>query len=351
MATRRGGTWRHWALALTALAVWGGCDTPPADTYHPVWPAPPEAPRIVHRKNVRQAADLAKPAPFSELGRLLLGDASPALLRPHGVAVDSGKHLYVTDQDRQGVIVFDMQVAKAKLVNKAGETFFVSPVGVAACGDNFAVSDSALNKVFLMTPEGKLLNTLNTPEGFQRPTGLAFERSKGQLYVADTLANEVCTFDLASGKLVRRFGRRGTDPGQFNMPTHLCLDSAGRLYVSDSMNFRVQIFSPDGKFVNQIGRLGDASGFTAVPKGVAVDSLGHIYLVDSLFSAVQIFNLQGEFLLNVGKVGSETGLFHVPAGLAVDSDNRIYVCDTQNGRVQILQYVGDVPDAQKKTPR
>ena len=35
----------------------------------------------------------------------------------------------------------------------------------------------------------------------------------------------------------------------------------------------------------------------------------------------------------------------------VDSDNRIYVCDTHNSRVQILQYVGDVPDAQKTAPR
>ncbi|MEI7835913.1 MAG: 6-bladed beta-propeller [Planctomycetota bacterium] len=351
MAMNRGGIGRIAAFALAALAACGGCGGPEAETFHPAWPAPPEAPRIVHRKNVRQATDLAKPAPFSELGRLLLGDASPALLRPHGIAVDDGKRLYVTDQERQGVIVFDLRVAKAKLINRVGETFFVSPVGVAACGENFAVSDSALNKVFLMTPEGKLLATLDTPEGFKRPTGLAYDRAKGLLHVADTLANEICTFDLASRRLVRRFGQRGTDPGQFNMPTHLCLDSASRLYVSDSMNFRVQIFSPEGKLVNQLGRLGDASGFTAVPKGVAVDSLGHIYLVDSLFSAVQVFNLQGEFLLNIGKVGSETGFFHVPAGLAVDSDNRIYVCDTQNGRVQIFQYVGDVPDAQKKTPR
>ena len=351
MTTSRGGTWRVAAVALAAWAVGAGCDAPSAETNHPAWPAPPEAPRVVHRKNVRQASDLAKPAPFSELGRLLLGETSPALLRPHGVAVDNGKHLYVTDQERQGVIVFDMQAAGAKLINRAGETFFVSPVGVAACGENFAVSDSALNKVFLMTPAGKLLSTIDTPEGFKRPTGLAYDRAKGQLYVADTIANEICTFDLASGRLLRRLGKRGTDPGQFNMPTHLCLDAAGRLYVSDSMNFRVQIFSPEGKLVNQIGRLGDASGFMAVPKGVAVDSLGHIYLVDSLFSAVQVFDLQGEFLLNIGKVGTETGFFHVPAGLAVDSDNRIYVCDSQNGRVQIFQYVGDVSDAQKKSPR
>ncbi|MCY2925363.1 MAG: SMP-30/gluconolactonase/LRE family protein [Planctomycetota bacterium] len=352
MTTSRGGRWRMGVVALAALAVGSGCDAPSAETNHPSWPEAPEPARVVHRKNVRQASDLARPAPFSELGRLLLGDASPSLLRPHGVAVDSGKHLYVTDQERQGVIVFDMQVAGAKLINRVGDTFFVSPVGVAACGENFAVSDSALNKVFVMTPAGKLVSTVTTPEGFGRPTGLAYDRAKGQLYVADTLANEVCTFDLGSGRLLRRLGKRGTDPGQFNMPTHLCLDQAGRLYVSDSMNFRVQIFSPEGKLVSQIGRLGDASGFTAVPKGVAVDSLGHIYLVDSLFSAVQVFDLKGEFLLNIGgKVGGEPGQFHVPAGLAVDADNRIYVCDTQNGRVQILQYVGDVPDAQKKSPQ
>ncbi|MCY2929297.1 MAG: 6-bladed beta-propeller, partial [Planctomycetota bacterium] len=239
--------------------------------------------------------------------------------------------------------------AGARLINKAGEMFFISPVGLAVCGETFAVSDSALNKVFLMTPEGKLLKTIDTPEGFKRPTGLAYDGAKGRLLVADTVGNEICTFDLASGRLLGRMGQRGIEPGQFNMPTHICLDSAGRLYVSDSMNFRLQIFSPEGKLVNQIGRLGDASGYMAVPKGVAVDSLGHIYLVDSLFSAVQVFSLQGEFLLSVGKVGAQSGLFHVPAGLAVDADNRLYVCDTHNARVQILQYVGEVPDARKPT--
>lgn len=337
--------------ALAAPALVGGCDTPEPETRHPVWPGPPEPARVVHRANVRQAGDLAKPAPFSGLARLITGDTAGRLLRPHGVAVESGRRLYVTDQERQGVYIFDMKAAGEKVITRVDEEFLVSPVGVAACGEWFAFSDSALKKVFVMTPEGKLVRTIVKPGGFGRPAGLAYEPRTGRLHVADTLANEICSFNLRTGELVARFGAPGEKPGQFNMPTHLFVDGSGRFYVADSMNFRVQIFDAAGRFVSQVGKLGDASGHMAVPKGLAVDSHGHIYIVDSYFSTVQIFDDRGTFLLAFGSPGVESGSFQVPAGLTVDADNRIYVCDTHNRRVQIFQYVGDASDAAKPSPR
>lgn len=334
-------------MMIPAVFVLGclcaGCGDKPPE-FHPVWPPMPSPARVAHRLNVRVASDLAEPGFFRKIFSTIAGDAEMTLIRPHGVAVEEGRFLYVTDQERQGVVVLGLDSWAERLIDRIGDVYFVSPVGVAACGETLAVSDSALKRVYVLKPDGELVRTIGPEGDFSRPTGLAFDRASGQLYVVDTLANEVCIFSLASGRLVRRFGSPGTGPGKLNYPTHIFLDAKGRTYVTDSMNFRVQVFDAKGKYLFHIGSHGDASGHLAVPKGIGVDSRGHIYIVDSYFSTLQIFNQNGAFLMGLGGVGESSGLFQVPAGLTVDSHDRIYVCDSFNKRLQILEYVGGDDD-------
>ncbi len=337
----------HWfspvlaAIGL-ALLITGatGCGPAVDDGPHPVWPAPPAEPRIIHIKNISAASDLAPPSGMDAFLQLFTGKDELSLLRPHDVAVMPNKFMFVTDQERQAVLVFDLQAAKTSLFTQAGETFFVSPVGLAICWDQIAISDSALNKVYLMDTSGKLIRTFDKPGGFGRPTGLACDQANGLLYVVDTLDNEICVFDVASGEMVRRFGARGQGRGQFNYPTHICLGPDGQLYVTDSLNFRIQVLSPQGKYRFHIGQLGDASGHLAVPKGVGVDSRGHIYVVDSYFDTVQVFDRDGTFLLAIGESGEKSGFFHTPSGLMIDLQDNIYVVDSYNARLQMLQYIG-----------
>ncbi|MHC4914384.1 MAG: NHL repeat-containing protein [Planctomycetota bacterium] len=47
-------------------------------------------------------------------------------------------------------------------------------------------------------------------------------------------------------------GKHGSGPKQFKVPTSVCTDSKGRGYVSDYLNDRVQVFSPDGKLVKSV---------------------------------------------------------------------------------------------------
>ena len=327
--------------ALLAAVAAGGCASSQGSRHgdvHAVWPLPPAPARIALVQSVQGARDFAKPGFFRSVGNLLTGSKRHTLLRPQGVAVDQ-ERLYVTDQERQGVHVFHFNSSKSAFIDHVGDVFFVSPVGVAACDGKIAVSDSALKKVFLLWPDGRPAGTIEKPGEFKRPTGLAFAAGEKLLYVVDTLANEVCVFDL-SGKLLRRFGAPGNDAGQFNYPTHVFVDQYEKVYVTDSLNFRVQVFDRKGQFQLAIGKLGDASGHLAVPKGVGVDRLGHIYVVDSYLTTVQIFDEEGRFLLAFGEPGERPGAFHVPTGLTVDGTNRIFVCDSYNSRVQVFQYVG-----------
>ncbi len=334
--------------AVILLGV-AGCAAPgPREpAYHPVWPPPPATPRIAHVKDIRSPDDLHKPSMLDGLGRLMTGGDTQALLRPNSAAVVGDALLCVTDQEYQGVHLLPMRSGRSRFVSQAQDGLhFVSPVGVAAFGDRIAVSDSALNRVFLLSRDGKPAGRIEKPGGFARPTGMAYDEQHRELYVVDTLANEVCIFN-GQGNLVRRFGASGTGPRQFNFPTHIFVTRAGRVLVTDSMNFRVQAFDRDGNYLFDLGAHGDASGFLSVPKGVGADSHGHIYIVDSHFSNVQVFDADGRFLLSIGGPGAQAGQFQVPSGLFVDRDDRVYICDSYNRRVQVLEYLAEA-DAEDK---
>lgn len=336
---------RWLTLLLAGLWLAGGLGCASQDragqAYHPVWPAPPAQARVRHVMDIHSPDDLHKPSLFEGLGQLITGENRPALLKPSCVTLVDDDLLCVTDQQWQGLHMLHLNGSGSRLVTSAtDELHFVSPVGVAPFGNLVAVSDSALNSVFLLTRDGKPAGRIDKPDGFARPTGLAYDDDHKELYVVDTLANEVCVFNQ-SGEMVRRFGSQGVEDGQFNYPTHVFVDPAGRVFITDSMNFRVQAFSREGAFLFALGTHGDASGYLAVPKGVGVDRQGHIYVADSYFSNVQVFDEDGRFLLSIGEPGDGIGQFQVPAGVFVDPQNRIFVCDSVNHRVQMLQYITD----------
>jgi len=353
MATTR--AIRRWAAGalvgamLGALVVSGCAQVATEPKVLRAWPPPPQPARMVLRQVILGAKDIEKPDFLASLGRLLTGERRQTLLRPQAVAVDGDRRLYIADQEHLVLHVFDLKDGKAPFFDRAGNTFFVSPAGVAVLdGGNVALSDSMLNRVFVLTPAGKLVRIIDRPGGFRRPTGMAYDANRRLFYVVDTLAHEVCVFRL-TGEYLRSFGAPGTGDGLFNFPTYIAVDGQGLIYVTDSLNFRVQIFDSQEKFLRQIGRLGDATGFMAVPKGVAVDRHGHLYVADSALSTVQIFDREGTLLLSFGERGDGPGSFQIPTGLAIGPDDHVYVCDAFSRRLQVFQYV-EPKDETKPNP-
>ncbi len=327
-------------LAMLLLAA-TGCRGGGGDTYHPVFPPAPAEPRLIHRANVQTVADLSRPTLLDDLAGLIAGRSHPKLGRPSAVAHDGGRHLYIADMRRQAVHVFDTRRGRSRLIERAGDEYLVSPVGLAVLDDGqLAVADSALGSVFIFDARRRLVKSIAEP---QRPTGMHYVVEDGELYITDTLAHRVLVYDRQL-ELNRTLGEPGHGPGQFNFPTHVFVDADRRVYVTDAMNFRVQVFDAGGRYLTHIGEHGDATGHLAVPKGVAVDSHGHIYIVDAYFSAVQVFDRRGRFLLAFGNPGDESGQFQLPNDLAMDGEDQLYIADTFNRRIQIFQYIGGPGD-------
>ena len=135
---------------------------------------------------------------------------------------------------------------------------------------------------------------LGTDTGkFNNPHGIAID-SSGRLYVADTGNNRIQQFRLAtpcpSGTtqivsgvcFVRAWGTPGTGNGQFNNPTDVALDSAGRVYVTDNGNHRIQMFKGTGAFMKAWSTDGPGTAQFYRLIGIAVDaSTNDIYAIDN----------------------------------------------------------------------
>jgi sugar lactone lactonase YvrE len=63
----------------------------------------------------------------------------------------------------------------------------------------------------------------------------------GHIWVADASQDRVQVFDQ-EGHLLAYFGESGKYPGQFSLPTGLCIDKLNRVIVSEQMFGRIQVF-------------------------------------------------------------------------------------------------------------
>lgn len=350
------------SLVVTALVMLVGCasqgggavlhygveDAPEGKRV--VWPAPPEVPRylyagqLIGEMNFRREGEESRKT-GARIFRWIVGlDSAEAnrnvLQRPTAGVTDAAGRVFVTDTSRRAVYVFDEPAGRLLVWERAlGLASFVAPSGIAlGPAGQVWVADAELGLVVKLDRDGEPVGSFG--KGLlERPTGLVRDPVQKLAYVADTYAHDVKVFD-DEGRLVHVIGRRGERPGEFNYPTHVAF-ARGELFVTDTMNNRVQVFTSDGEVLRrQFGQSGLYVGNLVRPKGVAVDNEGHVYVVESYHDHLLVFGSRGEFLLPIGGTGHATGRFYLPAGVWTDSRNRVFVADMFNGRVVVFQFLG-----------
>ena len=320
-----------------------------------LWPAPPEVPRYLYAGQLTGEANFRRPQQNNSgvvgflrwIAGIVSGDRVPVVLqRPQNGVVDESGRIYVTDISRQAVFVFDQQTGELLVWDKAdGLRGFVAPSGIALGGSGeVLVTDAELGLVVRLDRAGEPVGQFG--KGLlKRPTGIARDPQRRLTYVADTYAHDIKVFD-DEGRLVNLIGRRGEAPGEFNFPVYLAF-ARGELYVTDTMNSRIQVFSADGDVLQrQFGSRGLYVGNLVRPKGVAVDHEGNVYVIESYYDHLLVFDRLGRFLMAIGGTGTDTGKFFLPAGVWTDSRGRIFVADMFNGRVMVFQFLGGGADGE-----
>ncbi len=272
------------------------------------------------------------------------------LNKPRSVAVDAQDSLYVVDMtgrvqkfDSNGVFQLSWQMPQTDLGKPKG-----------MCRDregNIVVIEPHYSRVNHYTPRGKLVlqwGVRGTNEGQLSVPRSAAVDSRNEIFVTEYLERErlqkflLPAPESAAGisnhapVWAASIGKAGTAPGEFNRPEGVCVDSEDHVYVADSCNHRIEIFSSDGKLLRVYGKPGKGRGELSYPYDICVDSQGRQFVCEFGNSRIQVFDSQDRPIEIIGSRGSEPGRFSNPWGVALDSAGNLYVADSQNHRVQNL---------------
>lgn len=275
----------------------------------------------------------------------------------HGVVVDSQDRVYVHNQSKDAVIIFDRD---GNFLGSWGEEFAGGAHGMFLNQEGGAeflyLADYKRHIVVKTTLEGDVIWTLGAPDlpevygrrELYQPTDVAVAPN-GDFYVSDGYGQSWIHQYNADSKWIRSWGGVGSEHGKLNCPHGIWVDTRRPtpvLLVADRGNFRIQSFSLDGK-----------------PLGFVTEELrypccfyqfgGEMYIPD-LHGRVTIFDKDNKLITHLGDYPDvwerpgwpnlpveerHLGKFVSPHAVCVDSWRDVYVVEwISDGRLTKLRH-------------
>ena len=145
---------------------------------------------------------------------------------------------------------------------------------------------------------------------------------------------------------------------RFNSPAGVAADTAGNVYVADTINYTIRKITSAGVVTTLAGTAGssgstDGTGSAArfnAPYGVAADTAGNVYVADTFNHTIRKITSAGVVTTlagSAGNIGSADGTgssarFSYPEGIVVDASGNIFVTDTFNNTIRKITSAGVV---------
>jgi peptidylamidoglycolate lyase len=254
---------------------------------------------------------------------------------PVPASVMWGQPSSVTVDQEGRVLIFHRGEAPLLRFNRSGELedawgsgMFKMAHGLKVAPDgNIWVTDARRHIIVKFSPAGKQLLRLGTPDEpgtgrthFGGVADIAF-LANGDFYAADGYQNSrVIKFDK-EGRFLAEWGRKGTGPGEFNLPHAIAVDSKGLVYVADRENRRIQVFTPMGQYVTE--------WHVIRPFGMAMTPRDELWVADAEKNRVVQLDLKGEIIDSFEPPDPTPGELMGPHMLGVDKDGGVYVAETR----------------------
>ena len=303
----------------------------------------------------------AAPARYEEVKDWPRLPANVEMGEAAGVAVDGHGHVFVFHRPGRGfdpgateklgqAAVLQLDGRTGNLIGAWGANTFLVPHGITIdSGNNVFLTDVGLQQVFKFTYDGTPVFALGEPgvgnwdaTHFNQPTDIAI-RPDGSFYVSDGYVNSRVAYFDANGKWLREWGRKGANAAEFSNPHGLTLvPGSTDVIVADRENSRFQLFDRNGAYKRHWRGAKDAPT-TGRVFSVAADREGAVYVgvrradYDTQHTGVLKLDRNWTIVAAIGFGNAGDPVFNAVHDLAIGPDGAIYVAETRTKRVVKLR--------------
>lgn len=179
-----------------------------------------------------------------------------------------------------------------------------------------------------VTPDFSWITTGAAGQELSSPWNIAIAPN-GNIYVVDTGNHSIKVF-TSQGNFVTQWGGQGADDGQFELPTGIAIASNGDVFVMDMSNYRVQKFTSNGTFITSWGSGGMGDNEFTMGTALTLTNNGNILVADYL-GVVKEFTQDGTFVKKWTRDRDETPAVY---GMAVAANGDVYFTLPTEGKVQ-----------------
>ena len=281
-----------------------------------------------------------------------IGQRAGGVLRfPQSVAIGPDGSVYVADQSSSVIQVFGFDGTLRREVGRAGtrpgELTSVGAIAVAA--DNSLFVADGNNRIDRFDATGRLVSSFGKRGtgvgefnfgkggGNDAPAGGGLVVAGNFLFVSDSLNNRLQRFNLDGSGAAEI-----VPPGLLYNPRGLAVRGQ-RLIVADDKHHRLVVMDFGGRVLKIVGS-GQGAGANqfSFPFGVAIDPQGRVFVADDINQRILRFGPQPAYKYKArwGSYGTGPGKLAYPRAIASDSNGQIYVTNTGNDRIDVFDRGG-----------
>ena len=294
---------------------------------------------VVNDEEVKVSVNIRDYANIKEEVKVIdkYGPNNEQLKYPYFMAKGPNNEVIVCNNSTKQLVIFDEQLQYSHVIGGRGK--FLGITGIVVDNKGYLyVADGGLHCIQKFALNGQFVSQFGskgTAEGqFNAPYGLVLSQSE-LLFVCDCDNHRIQVFKNEVFSCT--FGQCGKEPGCFNIPCDLTLNSnEDQLFITDCNNHRVQVFTPSGQFLRIFGNFTDIPFKLQIPIGIYCTPDNHLLISSYDNHCVLVFEEDGRFVSAIEGTYQDKKRFTYPCGVIMMDNGQIVIASKSTHKLVVF---------------